>query len=379
MSSESHHITLRIPKHPMVLLIGLGTVGGVVWGIESFWPLVKEVMTAFNGLKGDPVKLSETFRNIIWGWSALGAAIIGLGGLALGFWRGMALHTQALAQKDQAASALLNSQTALKNAETTEKGQMAEAFAKAIEQLGHDEMSIRIGGILALEKISKTDPKGYHDQVFETLCAFVREKAGWTPEKEKSGKHRISQDIQFALSGICRRNYQCDDLCAPLNLSSTLLHGADLSHGHLAHTDLSHSDLAYSNLSESNLEGVNLTSSTLDDCECTGANFNNSICENVSFIRSRQFGSSFEDAFLMDSDFSYADLHYTDLSYAHLSGASFVDSYLGNSNFQEADISFANLKGARSAPSNIKQLAKWDLNTIWPEKFAEEEDTEIPF
>jgi hypothetical protein len=55
---------------------------------------------------------------------------------------------------------------------------ITESFSKAIEQLGSDKIEVRLGGIYALERISRESPDDYWT-VMETLCAFVRERARW--------------------------------------------------------------------------------------------------------------------------------------------------------------------------------------------------------
>ncbi|ACB52240.1 hypothetical protein cce_2892 [Crocosphaera subtropica ATCC 51142] len=61
-----------------------------------------------------------------------------------------------------------------KNIEVAQNSQITERFTKAVEQLGSENLSIRLGGIYALEKIAQDAPKTYHWTIMEILCAFIR-------------------------------------------------------------------------------------------------------------------------------------------------------------------------------------------------------------
>jgi hypothetical protein len=63
-----------------------------------------------------------------------------------------------------------------------------ENFSKAIEQLGSDKLEVRLGGIYALERISKESPQD-HWTVMENLTAFVREgtqRTAANPEQRRT-------------------------------------------------------------------------------------------------------------------------------------------------------------------------------------------------
>ena len=118
---------------------------------------------------------------------------------------------------------------------SSEEGQITERFTRAIEQLGSEKLAIRLGGIYALERISK-DSKKDHWTVMEVLTAFIRENAWWkadvvevqdgpgeedpvlspsssaspspeVPEHTVAEKVVPKTDIQAALSVICRRTW----------------------------------------------------------------------------------------------------------------------------------------------------------------------------
>src|SRR5205807_4824588 len=64
-----------------------------------------------------------------------------------------------------------------KSQELQQRGQIAERFAKAIEQLGQsgdDKVDVRIGAIYSLEQIARDSPEELHGPVIEILTAFLR-------------------------------------------------------------------------------------------------------------------------------------------------------------------------------------------------------------
>jgi hypothetical protein len=74
---------------------------------------------------------------------------------------------------------------------------ITESFSKAVEQLGSDKLEMRLGGIYALERISKESPDDYWT-VMENLTAFVRERS------RRNEVERTSQDFEQRVS---RRAY----------------------------------------------------------------------------------------------------------------------------------------------------------------------------
>ncbi|NEQ69782.1 MAG: hypothetical protein F6K21_30680 [Symploca sp. SIO2D2] len=68
---------------------------------------------------------------------------------------------RAKAMEDNAIATTKNAIAATKNAKIAEQGQITERFTKAIEQLGSDNISIRLGGIYALERIAKDSERDY--------------------------------------------------------------------------------------------------------------------------------------------------------------------------------------------------------------------------
>ena len=119
----------------------------------------------------------------------------------------------------------------------TREGQITDRFTKAIGQVGDDKITIRLGGIYALERITRDSPK---DQwtIVETLAAFVRETvpASSTSSTGIGSSVSLRTDVQAALTVLGRRN-SIDEPGSRIDLSRTNLAGADLRGAHFKSVD----------------------------------------------------------------------------------------------------------------------------------------------
>jgi hypothetical protein len=120
-------------------LLALVTVGCVLLAlIPCFWKVYKS----------DPDIFTPFFTPI--------AALL-VGVAAFGQWRTARLRHEEQTNADR-------------------QRRLTESFSKAIEQLGSDKLEVRLGGVYALERISKESPDDYWT-VMENLSAFVRERS----------------------------------------------------------------------------------------------------------------------------------------------------------------------------------------------------------
>jgi hypothetical protein len=78
----------------------------------------------------------------------------------------------------QAASGLfffITAYFAWRNISISEEKQLSERFSKAIEHLGSDQVSVRVGGIFSLEKLALDSPKETSN-IMEVLMLFINER-----------------------------------------------------------------------------------------------------------------------------------------------------------------------------------------------------------
>jgi len=207
---------------------------------------------------------------------------------------------------------------------------VTERFAKAVEQLGHTDISVRIGAIYALERIAKDSPKD-HWTVMEVLTAYVREKSTLAQTRKTETIQNSEQslpltsppiDVQSALTVIGRRDGSKDGAETTLNLSSTNLSGVVLSEANLRKASLYVSDL-----SDANLIGADLSEALL-----FSAKLKNAHLKQANLYKAYLVGADLQDANLQNANLSYANLNVANLIGANLFGA---------------NLSFAILVGAR--------------------------------
>ncbi|MBD2094193.1 pentapeptide repeat-containing protein [Trichocoleus sp. FACHB-591] len=263
---------------------------------------------------------------------------------------------RAEAMDRSATAALSNIEISRRNAFLTEQGQITERFTKAIEQLGSNNTSIRLGGIYALAQISKELPDKYHWTIIEILAAFVRDNSTLfyssaellskfkieDPTTRLERRENISIDIQAALTVIGRRDYKQD----PIDPTKI-----DLSKAHLKGADLSSCYLENVSFAGSNLEGVSLCKTNLEEADFRGVK---SVLER-EFLEEKvvkEFYSKVEDIkkdidlyleleYIWDSLNSFQERRGIDFEGAILKHANFYGSQLQLAKFSQADLSFA--------------------------------------
>jgi len=313
----------------------------ILRNIESF--LVRMLVHLINSIL-EPKEYFELrdkgIKSVIEGLKVL-ATIFGgiaiLGNLFYAAKRAKALDASALAANATAKAALENAKAALKNAEAAQDKQITERFTKAVEQLASREITVRLGGIYALERIAKNS-KDDHWTIMEVLTAFVREPPP-LEEKKTEGKQpqqKLRIDIQAALTVIGQRNYKNETENQKLDLHNTNLQTADLREAILKGA------LLYEgNLQRANLQRANLQAAVLDE-----ANLQFAIL----------WEANLQKAGLLVADLQWANFEEAELQGAFLYRAKLQGAKFFETNLEGADLSEANLNGADlSGAKNLKQ------------------------
>jgi hypothetical protein len=221
------------------------------------------------------------------------------------------------------------------------QGQVADRFSTAIGQVGQegkDKLSIRLGGIYALQRLMR-DSADNEPAVVKVLCAFVNTQA---PRPQgiptKAVPSSAPADVRAAVAVLGRRpqpdSYQLD-------FSNSLL-------------GLDHADL-----SEANLSGVILGRADLYGADLRGANLSRAILNFADLTAADLHGANLSRAFLTG-----ANLLSADLSEANLHGASLWAANLAEANFHGAD-----LREAQVQPGQL-DYALVDERTKLPEGVA---------
>ena len=165
-----------------------------------------------------------------------------------------------------------------RNIQISEEKQVSERFSKAVEQLGSDQIQVRLGGIYALERLAKDSPHD-HWTVMEVLTAFIRETSSVNRDAHLTEEQRspVTTDVQAALTVIGRRNTTSESGNQKLDLSKINLSGANLSGAILSRAILFDAKLFYANPSGANLSSASFSRASLNGANLFRADLSGSI------------------------------------------------------------------------------------------------------
>ena len=361
-------------------------VGGLavylLLGFLLWWLLQRYVDP--NAIK-DPSREATAKKDLL---QALGLIMAGVAG-AIGIyftWRGQRLTQEAqeenqrntqkqlanaqeqlnlarLSQEENQKSTQAQLENAREELRLTRQGQITERFTRAIDQLGNSSREIRLGGIYALERISKESDEDYWP-IMEVLTAYVRQHACRLPEQgDQAGQDPTppAPDIQAILSVLRRRAYS-------------------FGHGETERLDLHETDLQGANLWGANLRGANLVEANLRGANRTGADLRRAHLRSANLwvadlskanlrggnlVRTNLWGANLWGADLSDAESRSADLSKANLTAANLSGAVLVDVNLSGAVLVDAKLSGANLVRTNLSKAQL-EVATGDENTRLP-------------
>jgi hypothetical protein len=214
----------------------------------------------------------------------------------------------------------------LRQVRANREGHSIDLFTKAIDMLSSDQVSVRHGGVYALEQLAELDDR-YHGHAHALLTAFIRQHAPWPPDTETDPAVRpvhggIADDIGAALAALSRQAMVLDGAWSELER-------VDLRHAELDNLTIPRACFAHSNL-----EGARLV-----DAMFAGATLSDTILRNTNLTR---------------TDLRGADLADADLTGAHLDGTILLGANLTNARLHDA-----NLHGVIA-----------DHTTTWPHGFT---------
>ena len=204
---------------------------------------------------------------------------IGMGGVLLALQaviankRAKAMEKTATAQADAAtaqAQATEEQATANKN---TEQGQRQERLKNAIEHLGHDRDSVRLGGAYELFHLAEDEDtaegkKDLRQTVLDILCAHIR----WTTGKSeyRDNHPKPSEEIQSLLNLLFVQKHKVFTEC-DINLRGSWLNGSTLNQARLEKANLLGAHLHGAYLMRAQLQGAQLGGAQLQGAQLGGA------------------------------------------------------------------------------------------------------------
>ena len=285
-------------------------------------------MALWEELGDDDESLSTTIRNV-------GLVIGGVVATLLAVWRSKVAERQA----NTAQQSLLN-----------------ERYQRGAAMLGSDVLTVRLGGIYALQRLADEQPKQYHIQIMQLLCGFARHPTTVSGEDlmEADGElPRRREDVQAVMTAISachKRQLKIErETKFQLDFDKAVLSGLSLSGGNLAGAKFDGADLSWTLLRNTDLSNATLMSADLSDAHLTGANLSGALFWNTDLSGLNLLGANLSRTWLLHanlSNLSNASLNDVDLSHAQLDGANLSDARFQGANLSGASLTNADLSGA---------------------------------
>ena len=256
--------------------------------------------------------------------------------LMLALWRSVVAERQATA--------------ATRQSETGERTYLNERYRQAASMLGDTSFTVRLGGIVALERLAEDHPAEFRHEAFKLLLGFVRTPPalqqaqphvwdGWLQLERPAPR----QDVQAAIEVIARlerRPRISDDRVQFLmDLTGAQLCGVDLRtlrlrRASLESANLMFANLEYMDLTDAQLQWANCRQARFGYADLSGADMSDA---DFSGVRAQKcwFREAMMPAKMVDADLAEADL----------TGATFPNTDLTGADLREANLTGANLHG----------------------------------
>ena len=231
------------------------------------------------------------------------------------------------------------------NVETTERGRRQERLKNAIEHLGHDKDSVRLGGAYELFHLAE-ETEEWCQTILDILCAHIRQT---TRELEYRDKYlsKPSEEIQSLLTLLFVQEHQVFT-GLHINLQDSWLNGSDLDQARLEKAALKRTRLHGASLGEARLHGADL-----GGAELHGAFLLRAELHGAELWQAELHGAFLLDARLHGARLVKAELHGADLRSAELCGAELWGVQLHGANLEKA-----RLHGVSSRMAYLSESSK---------------------
>jgi hypothetical protein len=266
---------------------------------------------------------------------------------------------------------LVGAYLAWRQLDVTREGQTTDRYTRAIDQLGHTQLDVRLGGIYALERIARDSPAD-RGMIGEVLAAFVRGHAPWPPCLP--GQY----DATAPIDEIPELQVRAPDVQASLTVLGRggFAHGVDpiqLLDRRRELLDLRGTDLRHADLAGARLQGADLDGAHLEKANLRGAHLERAFIPLAHLEEADLFDAHLEGAFLGRAHLEGTHLVGTHLEGAHLpsarlNGASLDGAYLEGTRLAEARLEGADLERARLEGASLEGAVA-DEHTVWPAGF----------
>ena len=264
---------------------------------------------------------------------------IGMGGVLLAlqalmsYRRAKALEDTADAQAEAAKAQAKATEEQAKANQTIEQGQRQERLKNAIEHLGHESDSVRLGGAYELFHLAE-DTEELRQTVLDILCAHIRRTTGEDEYQEKH-KSKPSEEVQSLLTLLFMQKHAVFK-GLHINLQGSWLNGADLRFARLEKANLTSVHLQGAVLREARMQGAVLREAQMQEAVLFMAQM-----QGADLFMARMQGADLKRARMQGADLFMARMQGADLRGARMQGADLREAQM-----QEAVLFMARMQGA---------------------------------
>jgi len=188
---------------------------------------------------------------------------------------------QALGGPRALGGVSLGAAMTLRQVQANRDGQLIDLFTRAIEQLASERLSVRHGGMYALEQLAELSSR-HRGHVHALITAFVRQHAPRPPVRTEEDlaadrarlQGALPDDVGTALGVLGHRLMIVGDavsLPEHVDLREADLENLDLTRAVLRHSTLAGAHLAGASLVEADLRGTDLSGADLTGTDLRGA------------------------------------------------------------------------------------------------------------
>ena len=263
---------------------------------------------------------------------------IGMGGILIAL-QALMSYKRAKAMEDTAQA---QADAVLK----TEQGQRQDRLKNAIEHLGHESDSVRLGGAYELFHLAQ-DTENLRQTVLDILCAHIRRTTSESEYREKH-KSKPSEEVQSLLTLLFVQECEVFRGCH-INLQGSWLNGVNLEEARLKKAVLTEAHLQGAKLRKAQLQsatlyGTQLQGATIHRTQLRGATLYDKL-QILNLIEAR--GADLSMINLQGATLYEAQLQGAILNGAQLQGATLYEVQLQGATLYEAQLQGAILNGAQ--------------------------------
>lgn len=235
---------------------------------------------------------------------------LSMGGILLAL-QAVVSHKRARAMENAAnAQAGATEQQAIANRHS-ERGQRQDRLGTAIEHLGSQNMSIRVGARYELLGLAE-DTEELRKVVLDILCAYIRETTK-DPQYRKNYQKLPSNEIQDLTRLLFMQNHEVFR-GLHIDLEGSWLNGVNLHQAKLTKV----------NLQNAVMQGAVLARAQMQCANLAGAHLDGAIAESAILHGSLLLGTKWEGANVNDAQMQGSILSRTDFDKASLSGTNLM-------------------------------------------------------